>query len=80
MEKERKDLFLNGASVLAIEKYNKQIHFLTVTPDGEGMREVSCVEFLEELKSLAFVFATSWNKEIINDYRAFYEYYRKVVQ
>lgn len=78
MKEERKDLFLNGASVLAIEKYNKQIHFLAVSPDGEGMCEVTYVEFLEELKKLAFVFAVSWNEEIIKDYRAFYKYFMEV--
>lgn len=76
---ERKDLMLNY-SVMAIEKHEDKI-LLLVSPDDDfgGMRAVSPAEFIEEFKKLAFVFAVSWNKELINDYRAFYEYYQDVV-
>lgn len=77
MVERRKDLMLNGVSAMAIEERNGKI--LLLVDSGEVMRAVSPAEFIEEFKKLAFVFAVSWDKELINEYRAFYEYYREVV-
>lgn len=77
MVERRKDLMLNGVSAMAIEERNGKI--LLLVDSGEAMRAVSPAEFIEEFKKLAFVFAVSWDKELINEYRAFYEYYQEVV-
>lgn len=66
----KKSLFLNG-EVLRVEKMDDKTRFLMVTDDGAAMQEVSHLEFMEYFKKLAYVFITSWNTELIEQYREF---------
>lgn len=68
--KAQKSLFLND-EVLRIEQANGKTRFLKVSSDGAGMQEVSYAEFMDFFKSLAYVFATSWNTKLIEEYREF---------
>lgn len=67
----KKSLYLNGGEILRIEKVNGEIRFLKVSNDGLGMIQVDYAEFMEFFKSLAYVFVTSWNKNLIEEYREF---------
>lgn len=68
--KVKKSLFLNG-EVLRVEKTDDKVRYLKVTDDNEAMQEVSYFEFMEFFKKLAYVFITSWNTELIEQYREF---------
>lgn len=66
----KKSLFLND-EVLRVEKSDDKVRFLMVTDDGVAMQEVSYLEFMEFFKKLAYAFITSWNTELIEQYREF---------
>ena len=76
---ERKDLMMNY-SVMAIEKHEDKILLLvSLDDDFGGMKHVSVPEFYAQLKKLAYVFAVSWDKNKINEYREFHDYYNDIM-
>lgn len=73
----KKSLFLNG-EVLRIEKINEKTRFLKISDDDLAMIEVDYMEFMEFFKSLAYVFVTSWNKNLVEEYREFNDFIEKI--
>lgn len=66
-----KSFFISGASVLMIKDDGANIVWLKVTDDGEGMQEVTAKEFIDYFKGLAYVCITSWNSDLVKEYREF---------
>lgn len=67
----KKSLYLNGGEVLRVDKVNGKTRFLKVSNDNLAMVQVDYQEFMEFFKSLAYVFATSWDKKLVEEYREF---------
>lgn len=74
----RRDLILNGYSVLSIIKDGDELTFLSA--DNEAMVEVSKEEFIKQLKDISYVILTVSSSEKVQELRDFCKYLEKVTR
>ena len=69
--KVEKSLFLNGLAVVTIRKSAEETLFMIPHKSGDYMHCVPYSQFMEFFKSLAYVFITSYDVKLIEEYREF---------
>ena len=67
--KAQKSLYLNGGEILRVEQTDGETKFLVLSNDGCGLKKVSYLEFMEVFKKLAYVFITSWDEKLVEEYK-----------
>lgn len=70
----KKELFMNGVGILKIENDN----FYIVDDNDEFYVKVNKEAFIEELKRLSWVYLTTWNKELKEDYLDIVNYVKEL--
>ena len=74
--KVEKSLFLNGLAVVTVKKSVGETLFMISHESGDYMCCVPYSQFMEQFKSLAYVFITSYDIKLIEEYREFDNFIR----